>query len=316
MLCENNINLQVISKMLFDISNAGIEQWKDGRFDEKLVTVSILRLDKIHPVVSGNKLFKLHYFLEDAIQSNHKTIISFGGAYSNHLVATAYACSLLKLKSIGIVRGEGQPLLSHTLQQCKQYGMELKFISRDEYGKKEDTGFLQSLHTSWGPHILIPEGGYHPLGAKGASLIMQLVADKQYTHICTAVGTATTLSGLLLGAQPTQKITGIPVLKGVTDMPGRIKYLAGIESLPANFELLEGYHFGGYAKKTDVLIAFMNKCWQQYQLPLDFVYTAKMLYAVNSCIENNHFTRGSNILCLHTGGLQGNGSLPAGVLQF
>lgn len=316
MLCENNINLQVISKMLFDISNAGIDQLNDERFDEKQVTVSVLRLDRIHPVVSGNKLFKLHYFLEEAVQSAHKTIITFGGAYSNHLAATAYACSLLKLKSIGMVRGEEPPLLPHTLQQCKQYGMELRFISRSEYANKEDAGFLQSLHNSWGPHTLIPEGGYHPVGAKGASLIMPLVADKQYTHICTAVGTATTLSGLLSVAHQNQMITGIPVLKGTTDMPERIKYLAGTKSLPPNLELLHGYHFGGYAKKTDELIGFINSCWQQYQLPLDFVYTAKMLYAVTDCISKDHFSKGSNIVCLHTGGLQGNLSLPAGTLQF
>lgn len=315
MNCENNINRQVISKMLFDISNAVIEPLKDGLFDKKQVSVSVLRLDKIHPVVSGNKLFKLHYFLQEALQSSHKTILSFGGAYSNHLAATAYACSALGLKCIGIVRGEEPAQLSHTLKQCSRDGMQLKFISRKQYAAKEDTNLVHSLLDEFGECTVVPEGGYHPLGARGAALIMQL-AGNEYTHICTATGTATTLAGLLLGAGPSQKIAGIPVLKGVSDMEERIMHLTGHETLPPNLELFDGYHFGGYAKKSDELIQFMNQCWQQYQLPLDFVYTAKMLYAVTDRIRHNHFPRGSNIICLHTGGLQGNLSLPANTLTF
>lgn len=315
MNCENNINRQVISKMLFDISNAGIDPLKNDLFYKKQVSVSVLRLDKIHPVVSGNKLFKLHYFLQEALQSSHKTILSFGGAYSNHLAATAYACSVLGLKSIGIVRGEEPAMLSHTLQQCIHDGMHLKFISRNQYAGKEDTALVHSLLDEFGECTVVPEGGYHPLGAKGAALIMQLLGD-EYTHICTAMGTASTLAGLLLGARASQKITGIPVLKGISDMEERITHLTGYKTLPGNLELLTGYHFGGYAKKTGELIQFMNQCWQQYQLPLDFVYTAKMLYAVTDRIKNDHFPRGSNIICLHTGGLQGNLSLPANTLTF
>ncbi len=315
MHCENNINRQVISKMLFDISNAVIEPLKNDLFDKKQVGVSVLRLDKIHPVVSGNKLFKLHYFLQEALQSSHKTILSFGGAYSNHLAATAYACTLLGLKSIGVVRGEEPAQLSHTLQQCIKDGMHLKFISRKQYGEKEEAALLQSLQQEFGECTVVPEGGYHPLGAKGAALIIELIG-KEYTHICTAMGTASTLAGLLLGAEPSQKITGIPVLKGMTDMEERIIHLTGYKTLPSNFELLDGYHFGGYAKKTGELIQFMNQCWQQYQLPLDFVYTAKMLYAVTDRTRQDHFPRGSNIICLHTGGLQGNLSLPANTLIF
>lgn len=315
MNCENNINRQVISKMLFDISNAAVEPLKDDLFDKKQVSVSVFRLDKIHPVVSGNKLFKLHYFLQEALQSSHKTILSFGGAYSNHLAATAYACSLLGLKSIGIVRGEEPVQLSHTLQQCSRDGMHLKFIARKLYAGKEDASLVHSMLDEFGECTVVPEGGYHPLGARGAALIMQLISE-EYTHICTAMGTASTLSGLLLGAGPSQKIAGIPVLKGISDMEERIIHLTGYKTLPHSLELLTGYHFGGYAKKTGGLIQFMNQCWQQYQLPLDFVYTAKMLYAVTDRIKNDHFPRGSNIICLHTGGLQGNLSLPANTLTF
>ena len=302
--------------MLFDISKAVIEELTDELFLQKQVSVSVLRLDQIHPVVSGNKLFKLHYFLQEALQSKHKTILTFGGAYSNHLTATAFACKTLQLKSIGIVRGEQPVQLSPTLQQCINDGMQLKFISRQAYEAKENPEFINSLQSELGEFIIVPEGGYHPLGVKGAALIMDLIYPVNYTHICTATGTATTLAGLLMAAKPQQTIISIPVLKGMTDINERIKYLAGLKTLPANLHVLQDYHFGGYAKKTDSLIQFMNDCWLQYQLPLDFVYTAKMMFAITDSIKNDLFKKESKILCLHTGGLQGNKSLPLNTLLF
>ena len=301
--------------MLFDISNAVIEVLNDELFLQKQVRLSVLRLDNIHPVVSGNKLFKLHYFLDEALRSSHKTLLSFGGTYSNHLAATAFACASLKLKSIGIVRGEQPARLSPTLQQCLKDSMQLKFISRQKFAEKENEEFMLALQNEFGHCTIVPEGGYHPSGANGAALIMNL-AGKDHSHICTATGTATTLAGLLKAAAPSQTIIGVPVLKGMTDIEERIKYLAGNKTAFKNLQLLPGYHFGGYAKKTDTLIRFMNECWQQYQLPLDFVYTAKMFFGIIDRIRNNHFPPGSNILCLHTGGLQGNKSLPLHTLLF
>lgn len=302
--------------MLFDITKANIEMLPNDLFSQKQVSVSVLRLDKIHPVVSGNKLFKLHYFLEEAIHSTHKTLLTFGGAYSNHLVATAFACASLNIKSIGIVRGEESQQLSPSLQECMAYGMQLKFISRHDFTAKDDAGFIRSLQDQFGECIIIPEGGYHPSGAKGAALIMELTGDKYYSHICTAMGTATTLAGILSAAKPQQTIIGIQVLKGITDTNERIQHLTGLHDIPTNLQILPDYHFGGYAKKTDHLIQFMNQCWQQYRLPLDFVYTAKMLYGITDCIQNNHFEKGAEILCLHTGGLQGNKSLSLNTLMF
>jgi 1-aminocyclopropane-1-carboxylate deaminase len=302
--------------MLFDTSKADIEELHDELFTEKQVSVSVLRLDKIHPLVSGNKLFKLHYFLEEAVRNNHKTILTFGGAYSNHLSATAYACKMLQLKSIGIVRGEKPQQLSHTLQQCLQDGMQLQFISRQEYAKKDDPDFINSLKASYGECRIIPEGGYHPIGAKGAALIMDLVKDNGYTHICTATGTATTLAGILIAAKCGQTVVSFPVLKGITDNKTSIMQLTQREAEFENLLVLNNYHFGGYAKKTDLLIQFMNECWLQYRLPLDFVYTAKMLFGTIDAVKNDTFTKGSKILCLHTGGLQGNKSLPLNSLLF
>lgn len=302
--------------MLFDISKADIEELHDDLFTQKQVSVSLLRLDKIHPLVSGNKLFKLRYFLEEAVAGKHKTILTFGGAYSNHLSATAFACRVLQLKSIGIVRGEKPEHLSHTLQQCQQDGMQLQFISRQGYAKKDDPAFINNLKAAYGECIIIPEGGYHPLGAKGAALIMGLIKDDSYTHICIATGTATTLAGILMAAKPEQIVINFPVLKGITDTKIRIAQLTGNETEFKNLMTVNNYHFGGYAKKSDLLIQFINQCWLQYGLPLDFVYTAKMFFGITDCIKKDVFAKGSKILCLHTGGLQGNKSLPLNTLFF
>ncbi len=302
--------------MLFDISNAVIETLNDKLFLQKQVRLSVLRLDKIHPVVSGNKLFKLYYFLEEAAQSSHKTILSFGGAYSNHLAATAFACRALQLKSIGIVRGEQPAHLSPTLQQCMNDGMQLKFITRQQFAEKENGAFTSSLQNEFGDCVIVPEGGYHPSGANGAALIMDIPGCRNYSHICTATGTGTTLAGLLKAAAPSQTIVALPVLKDMKDIEERIAYLTGNKDPFKNLQLLNDYHFGGYAKKTETLIQFMNKCWQQFHLPLDFVYTAKMLFGIIDRIKDGYFPPGSNILCLHTGGLQGNKSLPLHTLLF
>ena len=302
--------------MLFDISKAGIEELHDDLFVQKQIKLSVLRLDKIHPVVSGNKLFKLYYYLEESLQSNHKTVVSFGGAYSNHLSATAYVCKVLQLKSIGIVRGEMPAPLSPTLQQCLDDGMHLKFISRQEYDLNATAAFIQFLKDEFGESVIVPEGGYHPTGAKGAALIMDLISHKKYTHVCIASGTSTTVAGLLMAAEPTQKIISVPVLKGMTDTNERLKFLTGNAESFTKLKILSGYHFGGYAKKTESLIDFINYCWLQYKLPLDFVYTAKMMFAVMESIKNNYFEKGSEIICLHTGGLQGNKSLPLNSLLF
>lgn len=302
--------------MLFDTSKADIEELQDELFVEKQVRVAVLRLDKIHPVVSGNKLFKLHYFLKEAAASTHKTMVTFGGAYSNHLAATAYACRVLHIKSIGIVRGEKPEQLSPTLKQCLQDGMQLDFISRKEYAEKDDPAMLNRLTAAYGNCTVVPEGGYHAKGAKGAALIMDLIKDDSYTHICIASGTATTLAGLIMASDPAQSVMSFPVLKGITDNKARIKALTAMAGELDNLQVFNDYHFGGYAKKTEQLIGFMNHCWLHYRLPLDFVYTAKMLYGVIDNIRKDTFNKGSKILCIHTGGLQGNKSLPLNSLLF
>jgi len=307
--------------MLFNTSNISIDTIANDCLIKKNISLSIIRLDKIHPVVSGNKLFKLHYFLQQAIDNKLRGLLTFGGAYSNHLVATAFACKTLGLKSIGFVRGEKPAFLSPTLLACIAYGMQLHFISREEYDTKEDALFLANLSDKWQGFLQVPEGGYHPKGAAGAALINNFI-KKDTTHICTALGTATTFAGLIAGASPTQQIVGVPVLKGMVDIAQRVPYLTeSSHPLPNGlvgqaYQLLDGYHFGGYAKKTPALLQFMNTLFQQHNLPTDFVYTAKMMFAILDTIEKGFFAEGSKIACLHTGGLQGNKSLPAGSLIF
>ncbi len=296
------------------LGNPSISELKDARYEKKNIRVSMLRLDEIHPIISGNKLFKLYYFLEEAKKSTHKTIITFGGAYSNHLAAAAFACKESNLISIGFVRGEKPAVLSHTLLFCIKMGMRLEFLNRSSYQNINEDDFLQNLQKEYGEHILIPEGGFSLKGAKGAALITQFFNDAHYTHVCLAVGTATTFAGIINGCNNKCKIIGFSVLKNMTDINTRLEELQ-VNTSKA-FSFIDDYHFGGYAKKTGELISFINDFYNQHKIPLDFVYTGKMMFGVNDLIKNNYFPAGSKILCVHTGGLQGNNSLATRILNF
>ena len=287
---------------------------KSSLYKDKHIRVSMLRLDEIHPIISGNKLFKLYYFLDEARNSSHKKIITFGGAFSNHLAATAFACKEMNIKSVGIVRGEKPFRLSHTLLFCLDQGMELQFISRGDYKKINEKEFLEGLKKQHGECILIPEGGFSIKGKEGASLITQTFDSSGFTHICVAVGTATTFAGIIEGNSNQCDVTGFSVLKNMHDINKRLHSLEVNSSKKYSF--VADYHFGGYAKKTDELMSFMNSFYIENNIPLDFVYTAKMMFGVNDLVQKNYFPPGSNILCIHTGGLQGNQSLPEGTLIF
>jgi len=301
--------------IVFEENKLEFDEISHPGFEQKKIKLSIARLDKIHPVVSGNKLFKLHYFLEEAVNSSHKKIITFGGAYSNHLLATAYAANNLGLHAIGIVRGEKPRDESRTLELCRESGMQLHYISRASYKNIQEPAFLNNLKKEFGERVIIPEGGFSHLGAKGASLIMERLQLNQPTHICVAVGTATTLAGLLQGSEKGETIIGFPVLKNMTDIGSRLTFL-NIDKYPGKLNILDEYHFGGYAKTTPELISFMNDFYTDHKVPLDFIYTAKMMYGTMEKIDQHYFREGSNIICLHTGGLQGNISLEKGTLVY
>lgn len=298
----------------FILKEPDISELKNAFYENNKVKISMLRLDEIHPIISGNKLFKLSFFLEEALNSAHKKVITFGGAYSNHLAATAIACIKSGLQCIGIVRGEMPALFSPTLLFCKENGMQLVFISRESYKRKGEKEFINGLKNEYGEHVLIPEGGFSIKGKEGASLICNYISDKNFTHICLPVGTATTFAGISEGNKGKSELIGFNVLKGINDVNKRFSELK--VNPEEKYSITNDYHFGGYAKRRNELISFMNEFYKRHQIPLDFVYTAKMMFGVDDLVRKKYFPPGSEILCIHTGGLQGNKSLPMGTLIY
>lgn len=280
--------------------------------EQKGIGLDVLRLDKVHPVVSGNKSFKLKYYLQQAISQQKTTVATFGGAWSNHIVATAYACKMVSLASIGFIRGDELTELSSTLAAAKEYGMKLSFVSREEYRDKENIQ-AQHDHTD---RYWIPEGGYGTIGAKGASEILASIDTEKYTHIIAGVGTGTMLAGLTESATIYQKVIGISCMKGNSSLQYQVAALLSDQSKHEQFEIIHDYHFGGFGKHVPFLIDFMNEIYTLYQLPLDIVYTSKTFFAVKDLIEKDFFSNGNYLLIIHSGGLQGNSSLGDKVLTF
>ncbi|MBS1736983.1 MAG: pyridoxal-phosphate dependent enzyme [Bacteroidetes bacterium] len=290
-----------------------IEIIDDQLLIEKGIQLKMLRLDQVDSTISGNKIFKLHYYLENALKNNIKSIVTFGGAYSNHLAATAYACKKSGLNSIGIVRGERPQCPSPTLQFCAQQGMELIYTARKLYQNisQKNSFDLPELDTKK-DFITIPEGGYGIEGSRGAGGIPAFFDQNIYSHVCLAVGTGSTLSGIANNLT-TAKILGFPALKGLKDIEERMLFLG---TKKTNWQIIPDYHFGGYAKYDASLISFMSTFYHHHQIPLDFVYTGKMMYGVYDLIHKGFFEKGAQILCIHTGGLQGNQSFPKGTLPY
>jgi len=279
------------------------------------VEARMLRLDKLHPIVSGNKWFKLRYYIEEAISQSCSTIASFGGPYSNHLVALAYAAKENNVKSIGYVRASKEDILTPSLQEAQAYGMQLEFIGRTNFQKIKNDLLKTNQHSSVDNNstFFIDEGGYGSIGAKGAATILNEHC-KHYTTIIAAVGTGTMLAGLINAAEAHQEIIGIPVLKNENTIEDEIKSL--LINKAASFSLLHNFHQGGYAKTNPALFDFMNQLWTLEKIPTDIVYTGKLLMAVDSLLKEKYFKAGSKILVIHSGGLQGNRSLPLGTLLY
>ena len=273
--------------------------------------VDVLRLDEIHPIVNGNKWFKLQYYLADAIQKNKTEIVSFGGAYSNHIVALAFACKALNLKCTGFIRGEKSTPLSPTLIAASDYGMNLQFVNRSDYNNKEVLiGLNQHPNRYW-----ITEGGYGVLGALGASTILEQLPSNNYTHILCAVGSGTMAAGIVNATEEGQQVIGISSLKNNTALENQVLDLV-LNHKKNAFTLLHQYHFGGYAKHPAELINFMIEFYNKTLIPTDIVYTGKLFYAMDNLIKENYFSLQTKLLVIHCGGLQGNLSLPKGVLPF
>lgn len=263
--------------------------------------ISIKRLDLIHPQISGNKFFKLKYNLLAARQQGFEKVLTFGGAYSNHIAATAFATHKFGFQSLGMIRGEelAQRPLNPTLATAQQFGMQLEFISRNAYRQKDQPDFLQHLQQQYPDFYLIPEGGTNALAVQGCREILT-AEDAQFDLICCAVGTGGTFAGLIEASQQHQQLLGFSALKGdfLTQEVAQL-------TTKRNWRILDDYCCGGYAKTTPELIQFIQTFEQRYNIPLEQVYTGKMLRGIFDLIDQDKIGPDQKILLIHTGGLQG-----------
>ena len=266
------------------------------------VQLTVKRLDLIHPQISGNKFFKLKYNLIEARQLGLKQMLTFGGAYSNHIAATAYAAQLFGFKSLGIIRGEelAHKPLNPTLTTAQQLGMQLVFVSREKYRQKNNHDWIDELTQHYPDTYIIPEGGTNELAIQGCQEILTTEDLNHYDVICCAVGTGGTITGLINASSSQQEILGFSALKG-DFLQQDVSQLTH----KSNWKILDDYCFGGYAKTTAELLSFINNFEQQYRIPLEQIYTGKMFYGIFDLISKGYFKENAKILILHSGGLQG-----------
>ena len=260
------------------------------------------REDLLHPEVSGNKYRKLKYNLLEAKQRGNKTVLTFGGAYSNHISATAAAGKEMGIKTIGVIRGEElkkKQSLNPTLQFARECGMKLYFVRRERYKAKTTSDFLNELHSELGDFYLVPEGGTNNLAVEGCEEILTK-NDASYDYICTAVGTGGTIAGIIKASKPHQTIIGFSALKGTFQRKEIEKY-----TNKTNYRIIDDYCLGAYAKIDEELIRFINGFKEKTGIPLDPVYTGKMMYGIFDLLKKGYFKENSSILAIHTGGIQG-----------
>lgn len=294
-----------------------IQEIKSSLLKKAEVSVFVKREDLNHPFVSGNKWWKLKYNLEEAERQGNSTLLTFGGAFSNHIYATAAASRELGLKSIGIIRGEEISILNKTLRFAKDQGMQLHFVSRETYRQKTEEEFVSQLKKQFGDFYLIPEGGTNSLAIQGvAEFAEQLKMEMDLDYVCCACGTGGTLTGII-SVMPEKKVVGFSSLKGGF-LSEEVMRLLGEEVVGKrmgrkedekmkrkNWEVMTDYHFGGYAKHTPELLRFIKNFDEEFSIPLEHVYTGKLFFGLFDLIQKGYFPKESRILVLHTGGLQG-----------
>lgn len=262
----------------------------------------IKREDLIHPLISGNKYRKLKYNLQEAQIQKKNTLITFGGAFSNHILAVAALGFENNLKTVGIIRGEelsSKINENPTLKKASQLGMQFEFVSREMYRNKSAADFLFSWNEKYENAYVIPEGGTNELAVKGCEEVL-LDTDSIFDYICCCVGTGGTISGIINSSKPNQKILGFPALKG-----GFISKDISNFAKQSNWDLQSDYHFGGYGKISDELIRFLNDFYTETTIPLDPIYTGKMVFGIVDLYQKNYFSEKDKVLIIHTGGLQG-----------
>ena len=267
---------------------------------EKEIQLFVKRIDLIHPFISGNKWFKLKYNLVEAEKQGHKTLLTFGGAYSNHIAATAFAAQEKGFKSIGIIRGEEHFPLNPTLHFARENGMELHYVSRSDYREKATIDFLEKLKAQFGDFYMIPEGGTNELAIRGTSEILE--ANDTQDYICCAVGTGGTIAGIIKASNDKQTVIGFPAIRGSEQLEKDIKSWTN----KSNYSFINTYAGNGYAKVSEKLVQFINEFNIIHDIPLDAIYTGKMMMGILDLVAKDYFPKGSSVLAIHTGGLQGN----------
>lgn len=269
------------------------------------VKLDLLRLDQVHSTVSGNKWYKLKYNLQAAQEQGHRTLLTFGGAFSNHIYATAAAGKAQGLRTIGIIRGEEHLPLNPTLVFAKAQGMQLVYVSRKVYRSKNEKEFADWLSSQFGKCFIIPEGGSNALAVRGCQEILPL--QHSYDYIVCCAGTGGTLAGLLTSQHDKSQMLGFSALKGGSFLYDEVDRLTTEYCGEAykNYKIIEDYHFGGYAKANVGLVEFINKFKQEHGITLDPIYTGKMMYGLSDMIATGYFAKGSQVLAIHSGGLQG-----------
>lgn len=290
---------------LDDIPDIAIQKIYTKELDHHKVKLDLLRLDQVHPHISGNKWFKLKYNLLEARKKGYDTLLTFGGAFSNHLYATAAAEKEYGFKTIGVVRGEKVVPLNPTLAFAEAQGMHLKFVSRAEYRRKESEELHQQFQDEFGLCFILPEGGSNALAVKGCTEIVQ--TPENYDYICCSAGTGGTLAGIIEKTKNKARVLGFSALKGGSFLYDEINRLTQAYSgnQYENYQIVEDYHFGGYAKANTELVNFINEFKREQEILLDPVYTGKMIYGIMDMINKGYFKPGSKILAIHSGGLQG-----------
>lgn len=270
------------------------------------VNVFMKRDDLTDIFISGNKFYKLKYNVLYALENNINRLISFGGAYSNHIHAFSYACKLFDFEGIGIIRGELTYPINPTLKFAAQNGMKIEYVSRSEYRLKHTDEFKSKLKEKYGEFLYVPEGGSNELAIKGAEEILDNI-DIDYDYVALAAGTGGTAAGIISSLKGKKFVYVFPVLKGSEFLRGEINNFINLQSSSSynNFDLIKEYHFGGYARTKPELLAFIEEFYKLNEIQLDPVYTGKMMFGLNESIKSGLIPEGKTVLAIHTGGLQG-----------
>ncbi|MDA0757520.1 MAG: pyridoxal-phosphate dependent enzyme [Bacteroidetes bacterium] len=260
----------------------------------------IKREDQIHPIVSGNKFRKLKYNVQEAKGLKKNCLITFGGAYSNHLLATAYVGKNENLKTLAFVRGEELKNINYnsTLQKCNDFGMKLIFISREDYRKRNEIDYINYIKNKFKDSYIIPEGGTNEFGVLGCEEILSL-EDSFFDVICCPVGSGGTIAGIINSSNDSHKVLGFSALKG-----SEINNVITKFTDKKNWKIFDDDIFGGYAKIDNRLVSFINNFFKNTGMILDPIYNSKMLFKIIKLIENNQWGFGKKILLINTGGLQ------------